>query len=189
MTTDKMPTREQIEETLVQYWSRGVIGQANAVFDLLPQEAVAPSCGFDTEAYAAAHNDGYDTAVAQQLPDHPAAFAAALRAAADRVEQDAFQQTLITKPSPSASPVSVEDIMVPGTTFAERGGDIPKPPAEPVRVEDMAVGTTFTARHADHWKKFEYVGNGYIRPCSLLRPEGRIDLYTVSNVTPPKETP
>ncbi|WIE65936.1 hypothetical protein DEI99_005200 [Curtobacterium sp. MCLR17_036] len=61
------------------------------VHDATPEEiaeSLLPPCGFDTEAYAQAHNDGYDTAVAQELQDHPVAFAAALRAAADRIEQE-----------------------------------------------------------------------------------------------------
>ena len=61
------------------------------VRDATPEEVAAsllPPCGFDTELYAQAFNDGFDAAVAQQLQDNPDAFATALRAAADRIERD-----------------------------------------------------------------------------------------------------
>ncbi len=64
---------------------------SDMVRDATPEEiaeSLLPPCGFDTEAYAQAHNDGYDAAVTQELQDHPAAFAVALRAAADRIDHE-----------------------------------------------------------------------------------------------------
>jgi hypothetical protein len=46
----------------------------------------------DLEAHAESFNQGYDAAVKQQLEDHPMAYAAALRTAADRIEADATSQ-------------------------------------------------------------------------------------------------
>lgn len=43
----------------------------------------------DIQAHAEWFNEGYDAAVKQQLEDHPMAYAAALRTAADRIEADA----------------------------------------------------------------------------------------------------
>jgi hypothetical protein len=44
----------------------------------------------DIELHAEWFNEGYDAAVKQQLEDHPMAYAAALRTAADRIEADAI---------------------------------------------------------------------------------------------------
>lgn len=44
----------------------------------------------DVELQAQWFNEGYDAAVKQQLEDHPMAYAAALRTAADRIEVDAI---------------------------------------------------------------------------------------------------
>lgn len=93
-----------LEQTSDLYPSRGLLGRTHPVQDaveithraLFKEVLDVPTGGFDIEAYAGAHNDGFDAAVAQELQDHPAAFAAALRAAADRVEQDAALEPLVT---------------------------------------------------------------------------------------------
>lgn len=101
-------------------------------------------------------------------------------------------EALLSQPTPTAEPIDAVSASCVDGAAPEQQRETAAPP----RPEDMAPGTTFTGRHADHWKRFEYDGAGRIRFVGgsgtwflLTGPRGiRIDPSTIRDVTPPAVT-